>query len=142
MLKIKKIDTICVFTDGGARGNPGPAGIGAVLQDKDKNTIAEISQYIGHATNNVAEYMAVIYGLLESLVYQPDKVMIYLDSQLVARHLKGEYKVRNAEILKFFNLTRNLIQKFKKVEIHEIPREKNKLADKLVNEALDLKSLF
>jgi len=137
-----KNKTIHVFTDGGARGNPGPAAIGAVLKDESGKTIAEISKYIGNATNNVAEYIAIIYGLQEAVFRKANKVVLNLDSQLAARQLKGEYRVKDQDLKKFFDIALNLFKGFSKVEVVEIPREENKEADDLVNEALNLKTLF
>jgi len=131
-----------IFTDGGSRGNPGPAGVGAVLLDGKNRKISEVSEYIGEATNNVAEYVAVICALQEALRLQGKEITLNLDSQLVARQLKGEYKVKDRNIKKFFVIARNLLRSFNGVNIKEIPREKNKEADKLVNTALDQKSLI
>lgn len=138
----KKTTTIHIFTDGGARGNPGPAAIGAVLKDESGKTLAEISQYIGNATNNVAEYVAIIYGLQEAVFRKADKVVLKLDSQLAARQLKGEYRVKDQDLKKFFDIALHLFKGFGKVEIVEIPREENGEADDLVNQALNLKTLF
>ncbi|MFH1394842.1 MAG: ribonuclease HI family protein [Candidatus Omnitrophota bacterium] len=129
-------ESLTIYTDGGARGNPGPAGIGAVLFS-GKTKKAEISKYIGHATNNVAEYLAVVYALQEALYIGIKNIVLKVDSQLVARQLRGEYKVRDINIRKFFDIVVSLLSKFENVEIIEIPREKNKEADKLVNDAID-----
>jgi len=131
-----------IFTDGGSRGNPGPAGIGAVIKDENGNNLSEVSKYIGTSTNNVAEYLAVIYGLQEALFNGIRKVVLKVDSQLIARQLKGEYKVKDQDLKKFFDIALNLFKGFDSVEIIEIPREENKEADKLVNSALNLKDLF
>ncbi|MBU0683202.1 MAG: ribonuclease HI family protein [Candidatus Omnitrophota bacterium] len=131
-----KSEDLTIYTDGGARGNPGPAGIGAVLFS-GKTKKAEISKYIGHATNNVAEYLAVVYALQEALYLGTKKIVLKVDSQLVARQLRGEYKVKDVNLRKFFDIAINLLSKFADVEIIEIPRDKNKDADKLVNNALD-----
>lgn len=134
----KKYGTLHIFTDGGARGNPGPAGIGAVLVDEKGEKVEEIAEYIGEATNNVAEYLAVIYGLQEALYKKAGSIVLNLDSQLVARQLKGEYRVKNQDLRKYFGLVLNLFRGFEKVEIREIPREKNRQADSLVNRAINL----
>jgi len=109
--------------------------------DGKNRKISEVSEYIGEATNNVAEYVAVICALQEALRLQGKEITLNLDSQLVARQLKGEYKVKDRNIKKFFVIARNLLRSFNGVNIKEIPREKNKEADKLVNTALDQKSL-
>lgn len=129
-----------IFTDGGSRGNPGPAGIGVVIRDGD-SVIAEISKCIGNATNNVAEYMAAIYGMQEACIRGAKEVVLSLDSQLVARQLKGEYRVKDRDLRKFFDLALNISRGFDKLEIREIRREDNREADALVNKALDLESL-
>ena len=133
--------TIHIYADGGSRGNPGPAAVGVVLLDEKNRRIEEISRCIGHATNNVAEYLAVIYGLQEAVLKKASNVVIHVDSQLVARQLKGEYRVKDQDMRKFADLALNLFRLFGKVEIREIPREKNKDADALVNRALDLNTL-
>jgi ribonuclease HI len=136
-----KYETLIAYTDGGARGNPGPAGIGAVLLDEEGQVVAEVSKYIGHATNNVAEYLAVVYALQEALYQKARYVVINTDSQLIARQIKGKYKVKDQTLLKFRDLILNLFRGFDKVEICEIPREENNKADSLVNKAIDLKVL-
>ena len=141
MPKTKK-GKIEIYADGGARGNPGPAGIGAVLLDKDGKKVAEVSKFIGIATNNVAEYLAVIHGLIEALLQGAGEVSLNIDSQLVAKQLKGEYRVKDQDIRKFFGIALNLLKGFDKVEVREIPREKNKEADSLVNKAINLESLL
>lgn len=135
------METIHIYADGGSRGNPGPAAVGVVLLDEKNRKIEEISRYIGQATNNAAEYLAVIYGLQEAVIKKASNVVIHVDSQLVARQLKGEYRVKDQDMRKFFDLALNLFRLFGKVEIREIPREKNKEADVLVNRALDLNTL-
>ena len=133
---------LVIFVDGGSRGNPGPSGIGIVVKDEKGKTVKEFNKYIGIATNNVAEYSAVIYGLQEALIEKADKVELKLDSELVAQQLKGEYRVKNEKIKPLFAQTLHLISGFKKVEIKNIPREKNKEADKLVNKAINLGALL
>jgi len=137
MQKTKKIDTLCIFTDGGARGNPGPAGVGAVLFDEKDIKVGEISKCIGNATNNVAEYLAVVYALQEAVYLGAKKITLNVDSQLVARQLRGEYKVKDQNLRKFFDLAVHLLKKIDQIEIREIPRQANKEADNLVNKALD-----
>jgi len=142
MQKTEGFDTLHIYADGGSRGNPGPAGVGVVLTDEDGGKVEEIAKYIGISTNNVAEYLAVLYGLQEAICRKTKKVVLNVDSQLVARQLKGEYKVKDQNILKFFDLALNLIRGFDKVEIREIPREENKDADALANKAINLKALL
>lgn len=136
------METIHIYADGGSRGNPGPAAVGAVLADEKGRRVAEVSKYIGIATNNVAEYLALVYGLQEAQYRKASNVIIHLDSQLVARQLNGQYRVKDQDILKFYDLALNLFRGFGKVEVREIPREMNQEADKLVNAALDQKALL
>jgi ribonuclease HI len=134
----KKVLVACC--DGGARNNPGPAAVGVVIYE-GKEKVSEISKFIGTATNNVAEYMAFIFAAFELLCMKPKKAVFHLDSQLVARQLKGEYKVRNRELIKFYQLASSLIAKFMDFEIKEVSRKDNKEADALVNRALDFNTL-
>ncbi|NQT22979.1 MAG: ribonuclease HI family protein [Candidatus Omnitrophica bacterium] len=131
-----------VYVDGGARGNPGPAGIGTILYDEKKKKVGDFHKYIGVATNNVAEYYAVIYGLQEALFLKADEVRLFVDSELVYKQLKGEYRVKDANLKPLFELVLHLIKGLKKVEVKNIPREDNKEADKLVNKAINLKALL
>jgi ribonuclease HI len=125
-----------LFTDGGARGNPGPSGIGGILYKNDK-ILDSFSEYIGEGTNNQAEYTAILRGIELALKYNIDILVCYLDSELVVKQLKREYKVKNKELGKIFIKIYNLTLKFKKITFHHIKREKNKEADALVNKALD-----
>ncbi len=134
---MKSYNKLIIYTDGGARGNPGPAGIGCVIYDEKNKIIAEISKSIGHATNNQAEYQAVISGLEKAHQLGAKDLEFYLDSELVVKQLKHEYKVKNRELAPLFLKIHNLTMSFKKINYKYIPREKNKLADKLVNKAID-----
>ena len=125
-----------LFTDGGARGNPGPSGIGGILYKNDK-ILDSFSEYIGEGTNNQAEYTAILRGIELALKYNIDILVCYLDSELVVKQLKREYKVKNKELGKIFIKIYNLTLKFKKITFSHIRREKNKKADALVNKALD-----
>ena len=142
MPKTKGSCRVLLFVDGASRGNPGPAAVGAVLYSSSGEKVAEVSRYVGETTNNVAEYLGVIYGLQEAVFLRADTVTIKTDSQLVARQLKGSYKVRDGKMKIFFDIARNLFRIFKKVEIQEIPREDNSVADLLANRALDAKVLL
>lgn len=133
------IDTkLKLYTDGGARGNPGPAGIGVVLKDKGNKIVAEISEYIGKATNNQAEYEALIAGLKKAKEIGVEEVECYLDSELVVKQMNREYKVKDKNLATLFVKVWNLALGFKKITFQHVPREKNREADKLVNEAIDL----
>jgi ribonuclease HI len=125
-----------LFTDGGARNNPGPAGIGGVLFDDDK-LIAEFSEYIGEGTNNQAEYEAIIAGLKLAIKYKIKKLDCYLDSKLVVEQLNKNWKIKDPGLQKLFVKAYNLTHKFDKVSFNHIRREKNTQADALVNKALD-----
>ncbi len=130
-----------IYTDGGSRGNPGPSAIGVVVGEK------EYSQYIGRTTNNVAEYKAVIFALkkakhlLGKKKLQNTSIRVNMDSQLVAQQLQGKYKVLEPDLQSLFMEIWNLKFDFPHLEFHYIPREQNKKADRLVNEALDQKQL-
>jgi len=126
-----------LHTDGGARGNPGPAGIGAVLEIEDKKH--NYKKYIGEATNNQAEYKALILGLEKAHELGVEEVDCLLDSELVVKQLKREYRVKDKDLGVLFVQTFNLSQKFKKITFKHVFREQNKEADKLVNEAIDNK---
>ena len=124
-----------LHTDGGARGNPGPAGIGAVLEIGDKKKL--FKKYIGEATNNQAEYQALILGLEKAKEFGVEEIECRLDSELVVKQLNREYKVKDKGLSPLFVKIWNLAQGFKKISYKHIFREQNKLADRLVNEAID-----
>jgi len=128
---------LIIFTDGGARGNPGPGGIGVVIYDENRKKIAEISQHIGHSTNNQAEYKAVIAAMKKAKELGGQELEFYLDSELIVKQLKREYKVKNGELAPLFLQIYNLEIGFKKVSFRHIPRERNKEADALANMAMD-----
>lgn len=128
---------IIIHSDGGARGNPGPAGIGAVLNSSDGTVLAKISQYLGETTNNQAEYKALIAGLEKAKELKADEIECYLDSELVVKQLNREYKVKNAELAPLFLKVHNLSLSFKKITFIHIRRELNKIADGLANQAMD-----
>ena len=134
--------SLSLYVDGGSRGNPGPAGIGVVVRDKNGKKVKEFNKYIGVTTNNIAEYNAVIYGLQEALIEKAEEVELNMDSELVARQLKGEYKVKNSNIRPLFEQALHLLSGFKKFHIKNIKRENNKEADKLVNKAINLGGLL
>lgn len=129
---------IKLFTDGGARGNPGPAGIGAVLKNEDKEIVARVSEYIGAATNNQAEYSALIRGLEKAKEIGAKEVECFLDSELVVKQMNREYRVKDKNLALLFTKVWNLSLGFKKVTFSHIMREYNQEADRLVNEAIDL----
>jgi len=126
-----------IFTDGGARGNPGPAGCGVVMFDEQKKQVGAYKKYLGETTNNIAEYNGVVLAMEEAKKIGAEELDFYLDSELVVKQLKREYKVKNPELAKLFVRIFNMQQDFKQVNYQHIPREMNKLADKLANEAMD-----
>ena len=121
-----------LFTDGGSRGNPGPAGIGWVITN-----VKSGGEYIGVATNNVAEYKALIRGLEECYKLGVKQVECFLDSNLVVNQMKGLYKIKEAHLATLAGEAKKIEAKFASVTYTHIPREKNTLADKEVNKALD-----
>ena len=125
-----------LYADGGARGNPGPAASGFVIYN-NKKIIAREGKYLGIATNNQAEYNAILLGLEKAQNLKITELDCFLDSELVVKQLKLEYKVKNKDLAAIFLKAWNLSKKFKRVKFHHIPREKNKEADALVNEILD-----
>ncbi|MBT3413050.1 MAG: ribonuclease HI family protein [Candidatus Jacksonbacteria bacterium] len=126
-----------LFTDGGARGNPGPSAIGIVLKDVDGKIIEELGETIGNATNNQAEYSALLKGLEVALENKVQVIDCYLDSELVVKQLKQEYKVKDKKLAVLFVKAWNISKSFKGITFSHVPRSQNKRADKLVNDALD-----
>lgn len=126
-----------IYTDGGARGNPGPAAIGVVIKNEAGENVCEISKYIGEKTNNQAEYTAVIEALQKTKELKADELNFFLDSELVVKQLNREYKVKDQDLAMMFLKIHNLSMYFKKIYYNHVPREKNVEADKLVNVALD-----
>lgn len=137
MDKLFKDEKIAIFTDGGARGNPGPAAIGVIIGTK------HYGERIGETTNNVAEYKAVIFALkkakqlLGKTKARQTEIELHTDSELLYKQINGNYKILEPELQKLFIEVWNLKQDFKKVVWKKIPREENKEADKMVNQALD-----
>lgn len=128
---------IIIYSDGGARGNPGPAAIGAVIYDAAGRELDRISKTIGETTNNQAEYKALIAALESAKNLGAESVVCHLDSELVVRQLQGKYKVREETLKPLIGEVLRLTGKFSQIQFVHVPREKNKLADMLVNEALD-----
>ena len=134
-----------IYTDGGSRGNPGPAGVGVVIANEKNQTIKGYSKAIGKRTNNEAEYEAVILAMQKTKQLNgKEKVKkmdfeFRMDSELVARQLRGEYKMKEEKLIPLFIKIWNLRTEFGEIVFKEIPREKNKTADALANEAMDTK---
>ncbi len=133
------MNVLKLFSDGASSGNPGPAGIGVVITDGKEEI--EISKPIGIATNNIAEYRALIAGLKKALELRAEAVEIYADSELLVRQIKGLYKVRDKELLRLWKKTKDLLGHFKSYSITHIPREENRRADRLARQALKEKKL-
>ncbi len=125
-----------IYTDGGARGNPGPAGIGVVIKQNGR-VVDTLKKYIGTATNNQAEYNAIILAFERARELGARELRFHLDSELVACQLRLEYKVKDKELAKLFVKIWNMSPEFSKIEYIWIPREDNHEADRLVNEAID-----
>jgi ribonuclease HI len=131
---------LLIYCDGGARGNPGPAAIGAVVLDPSTDPptrLATVSENIGVATNNVAEYRALIAALEAADEFPARGVRIRADSQLVVRQLQGRYRVKQPHLRPYFERARELLAKYENVELAHVRREENTEADALVNAALD-----
>ena len=126
-----------LFTDGGARGNPGPAAYGYVLEADDGTLLAAHGERIGVATNNVAEYRALIAGLEKALELGLDEVAVVSDSELLVKQMTGEYRVKNAALRKLHGEAERVARRIGEVSYTAVRREHNELADRLVNEALD-----
>lgn len=137
------MEKIVAYTDGGARGNPGPAGIGVQIQSSDGTVLEESSQFIGNSTNNFAEYQAVMLALqtLKKKYGKRSKEMefeIRLDSELVKKQLSGEYQIKEPGLVPNFIEIHNMrVSNFPHLTFRHVPREKNKDADRLANEAMD-----
>ncbi len=134
------MEKFIIYTDGGARGNPGPAAAGVVIADVEGRILKEYSHYLGETTNNRAEYEAVILGMQKAKQLKAKSLEIRIDSELIGYQLMGRYKVKDIDLQPLFIKAWNLLQDFEKVEIKLIPREQNKKADKLVNQELDSKN--
>jgi len=126
-----------LHVDGGSRGNPGPAGIGVLLSDPGGETVDSLANYIGEATNNVAEYQAMISGLEMALDRGISRLAIFSDSELIVRQLDGQYRVKNEGLRPYYQQAKSLLSKLGEYELKSIPREANAGADELVNRALD-----
>lgn len=128
---------LTIYTDGAARGNPGPAGIGVAIYNEENALLEEHCCYLGTATNNVAEYRALLTGLDLAKKYLPCTLDFFLDSELVVRQMNGVYRVKDQNLAVLFRNARAQLADFQQVTFTHIPREKNKIADKLANRAID-----
>ncbi len=126
-----------LFADGGSRGNPGPAASGAVLVAEDGTVLVEIGEFLGIATNNVAEWRALLSGLAAAVELGVEELKVRLDSELVVRQLTGVYRVKHVDLIPLHAQAKRLLAKFKAVDIGHIRRKYNTAADALVNRTLD-----
>jgi ribonuclease HI len=123
--------------DGGARGNPGPAGYGVAITDASGHPIAELSEYLGHRTNHYAEYQGLLAALRYAAEHQIKALKVISDSELMVRQIKGIYKVRHPELRKLYDEAQQLVRRLEHFEISHALREHNKTADRLANQAMD-----
>jgi ribonuclease HI len=126
-----------LFTDGGARGNPGPAAYGFVLEGEDGTVLAAEGATIGVATNNIAEYRGLVEGLRCALDLHLATVEVVSDSELMVKQMRGEYRVKNAALRELYDEAVSLARRVGNVEYRHVKRAHNELADRLVNDALD-----
>lgn len=130
-------EKLILNADGGARGNPGPAGCGAVLSLPGGEVVASLHKYLGHATNNVAEYQGLLLGLKAAQEQGACNLEVRLDSELIVRQLNGQYKVKSPHLKPLFEKAQSLLRTFKDVTVVHVRRENNREADKLANQAMD-----
>jgi len=130
-------DILHIWSDGAARGNPGPAGAGVVIARADGEIVEELSRYLGETTNNVAEYQALLLGLERALQLRAVALRAHLDSQLVVRQLQGSYRVRQPHLRPLYQRALEMLRRFEQAELVHVPREENLAADRLANRAID-----
>jgi ribonuclease HI len=128
---------VVVYTDGAARGNPGPAGIGVVVESPDGRVLKEFGEGIGIATNNVAEYRAALKGFELARDLGATRVLLRADSRLLVEQLAGRYKVKNPTLIRLHGEVRQILRSFGRVAFEHIPRELNKAADRMANRGVD-----
>jgi len=126
-----------LYCDGASRGNPGPAGAGAVLADPQGEIRARLTQYLEVTTNNVAEYQALLLGLKAARDLGVRRLRVFADSELLVRQLHGQYRVKAPHLLPLWRLAQNELQNFETYTISHVPRAENRLADELANQAID-----
>lgn len=131
-------NALIIYTDGASKGNPGKSAIGVAIYDKNSKLIKECSEYIGIATNNVAEYRAIILGIKEALKYNAKEALFKTDSELLAKQIKGEYRVKSIQLRYLFTEAQKLLKRLPKWQVKYIPREENKKADMLANRGIGL----
>ncbi|MHB8177146.1 MAG: ribonuclease HI family protein [Vulcanimicrobiaceae bacterium] len=130
-------DLVMLYADGGSRGNPGPAASGAVLLDSSGAVLREVGDFLGVATNNVAEWNALCIGLEAAQALGIRRLAVRMDSELVIKQMRGEYRVKHPDLRPFHTRATRLVAGFDDVELRHVPRKQNALADSLVNRVLD-----
>jgi ribonuclease HI len=133
----KTIKKLKIYTDGGSRGNPGPSASGFVLLDMDDNIVVQQGIYLGITTNNQAEYQALKLALEEARRLQASQVFVYMDSLLVVNQMLGKFKIKNRDLWPIYDSIKKIAVTFNTITFTHVPRELNKLADRMVNKALD-----
>ena len=128
---------ITANVDGGARGNPGPAGYGVYIRDSKGQVIAQLSEYLGHKTNNFAEYSALLAALEYAIKNNVHALKVISDSELMVRQMTGQYKVNSADLKPLYDKARSLVRQLDKFAIEHVLRTKNQQADRLANDAMD-----
>ena len=131
---MKRTQSCEVYIDGASRGNPGPAGVGVVFMDPAG--ARHFSKYLGETTNNVAEYLALVYALQEAMQAGYDVLTVKTDSELLARQVNGQYRVRDGQLRLFYDLALHLAQGFRQCRVEHVPRTENRLADRLAGQAV------
>ena len=126
-----------LHSDGASRGNPGPAGAGALLSRPDGSEIARLTRYLGRTTNNVAEYQALVMGLGEAAARGASGIQVYMDSELIVRQLEGRYQVKSPQLKPLYEQARRLLGGFAQARVSHVPRGRNAVADELANLAID-----
>lgn len=132
---------LIIHTDGGSRGNPGPSALGVVVTTPDGEVVAAYGEYLGEMTNNQAEYLALLSGVRKVVALGGERIKVFMDSELIIKQMKGEYRVKNKELGKIYIKVHNELVHFKKFSFTHVRREKNKEADAEVNKILDKEAL-
>ncbi len=130
-------DYLIAHIDGGARGNPGPAGYGVVIEDHVGRKVQELYEYLGHQTNNFAEYSGLLAALEYAHRHGYRRIRVLSDSELLVKQIRGEYKVRSEALIDIYRQAKDLIAKLESFQIKHVPREQNREADRLANFAMD-----
>ncbi len=133
----RRFEELHVYVDGAARGNPGPAAIGVVVLTRQGRKVAAFGESIGEATNNYAEYTALIHALRLLSVYEVDRLRIYTDSELMVQQVKGSYRVKEKSLRSLYAQVMSMLARYRDWSIQHIPRDENREADRLANQALD-----